>query len=118
MNPYLFDAAILAALAFAIYQLTMLGKATMTTQDAVDAIAATLGKVYIEVTSQADSLRAEIAAVQAQLDAANVPAEVVDLTALTAAAQKLDDIVADAPVEVPVENAPVEDAPADPPVDA
>jgi hypothetical protein len=40
---------------------------------------------------------AKIADVQAQLDAAGVPAEQVDLTALTAAAQALDDVVADEP---------------------
>jgi hypothetical protein len=34
--------------------------------------------------------------VKAQLEAASVPAETVDLTALTAAAQALDDIVPDA----------------------
>ena len=91
----MFDAAILATLAFVLYQLITLGKATMTTQESIDAVVATLDKVYNEVTSQADALRAEIADVQAQLEAANVPAEQVDLSALAAAAEKLDDIVPD-----------------------
>jgi F0F1-type ATP synthase membrane subunit b/b' len=63
----------------------------MSTQEAIDAIVTQLGKAKDEVV-------AKIADVQAQLDAANVPAEVVNLSALTAAAQALDDIVPDAPV--------------------
>jgi hypothetical protein len=68
------------------------GATTVTTQDAVNAITDTLkNKVLPEILTK-------ISDVQAQLDAANVPAEVVDLTDLTAAAQALDDIVPD---EVP-----------------
>jgi len=61
----------------------------MSTQESVDAIVVQLGKAK-------DELLAEIADVKAQLEAASVPAETVDLTALTAAAQALDDIVPDA----------------------
>lgn len=61
---------------------------TMSTQDAINAITAQLGK-------SKDEIVAKIADVQAQLDAASVPAEQVDLSALTAAAQALDDVVPD-----------------------
>ncbi len=64
---------------------------TMSTQEAIDAVVTKLGAVREEIV-------AKLAEVQAQLDAANVPAEVVDLSALTAAAQALDDIVPDSPV--------------------
>lgn len=75
----------------------------MSTQDTINAVVAQLGKAKGEIVTK-------IADVQAQLDAASIPAEVVDLTALTEAAQALDDVVADVPVvpsDVPV------DAPAD-----
>ena len=73
------------------------GATTVSTQDAVNAITDTLkNKVLPEILTK-------ISDVQAQLDAANVPAEVVDLTALTAAAQALDDIVPDAAPAEPVE---------------
>jgi hypothetical protein len=62
----------------------------MSTQESIDAVVAQLGKAKDEVV-------AKIADVQAQLDAAAVPAEVVNLDALNAAAQALDDIVPDAP---------------------
>lgn len=67
-------------------------------QDVVDAVVAQLGKAKGEIV-------ARIADVQSQLDAASVPAESVDLSALTAAAQSLDDIVPD----VPEVTAPAED---------
>jgi hypothetical protein len=81
----------------------------MSAQDSINAVVAQLGKAKAEIV-------AKIADVQAQLDAASVPAEQVDLSALTAAAQALDDVVADAPVEVPVE-VPVEEAPVEVPVE-
>lgn len=65
------------------------------TQDVVDAVVAQLDRARGEIV-------ARIAEVQAQLDAAGVPAESVDLSALSAAAQALDDIVPDVP-EVPAE---------------
>lgn len=53
-------------------------------QDAVDAVTAQLGKAK-------DEILAEVAALQAQVDAG----QPVDLTALKAAAQGLDDLNAD-----------------------
>ena len=73
----------------AAYTLKTIGRLHMSTQESIDAIVAQLGKAQAEVVSK-------IADVQAQLDAANVPAEVVNLDALNAAAQALDDIVPDA----------------------
>ena len=80
------------------------------------------GKAQVEITTR-------ISEVQAQLDAAQVPAESVDLSALVAAAQALDDIVPDVEVLVDepadvvadvvaevVVDVPV-DVPADEPVD-
>jgi len=70
-------------------QVAHLRKVTIvSTQDAVNAITAQLVKAQREIVSR-------IADVQAQLDAAGV-AEKVDLSSLTAAAQALDDVVADA----------------------
>jgi predicted Zn-dependent protease with MMP-like domain len=73
---------------------------TVSTQDAVNAVTEQLVKAQREIV-------ARIADVQAQLDAAGV-AEQIDLSSLTAAAQALDDVVAD--VEVVVE--PVDAEPA------
>lgn len=77
------------------------GEIVSEVQDAVDAVVAQLAKAKAEVVGK-------IADVEAQLAAASVPAEVVDLSGLKAAAQALDDVVADAPVEAPVEEAPVD----------
>jgi len=86
------QAATLAVCGFTLLVIAYLTLTTerlaMSTQESVDAIVVQLGKAKDEVVGK-------IADVQAQLDAANVPAEVVDLTALTAAAQALDDVVAD-----------------------
>jgi hypothetical protein len=71
------------------YLTATIGRLYMSTQESIDAIVAQLGKAK-------DELLTEIADVKAQLEAASVPAETVDLTALTAAAQALDDIVPDA----------------------
>ena len=68
-----------------------IGRLIVSTQESIDAVVAQLGKAKDEVV-------AKIADVQAQLAAAAVPAEVVNLDALTAAAQALDDVVPDAPV--------------------
>jgi hypothetical protein len=73
----------------AAYTLQTIGRLSMSTQESIDAVVAQLGKAKDEVV-------AKIADVQAQLDAANVPPEVVNLDALNAAAQALDDIVPDA----------------------
>ena len=73
----------------AAYTLKTIGRLHMSTQESIDALVVVLARAKDEVVSK-------IADVQAQLDAANVPAEVVNLDALTAAAQALDDIVPDA----------------------
>jgi hypothetical protein len=73
----------------ASYLTATIGRLYMSTQESIDGIVAQLGKAK-------DELLTEIADVKAQLEAASVPAETVDLTALTAAAQALDDIVPDA----------------------
>jgi hypothetical protein len=85
----------------------------MSQQDIIDIITAELGKVYNEVTAQADGLNAVIADLRAQI-AAGTPTAELNLSALEAAAQKLDDIVPD---EIPAP--PVDVTPADvvPPVD-
>lgn len=70
----------------------------MATQEAVNAIVAQVRKGTGEVV-------AKIAELQAQVDA-GAP---VDLSELAAAAQALDDIVADAPVVEVVEDEPVEE---------
>jgi len=69
-----------------VKQLTRLEKIMSQTQEKIDALAAQLGKVKAEILSQ-------VAALQAQIEAG----EAVDLTALTAAVQGLDDLNADAP---------------------
>lgn len=107
MNVYFFLAAILAALAFTIYQLSTLGKALMSTQEAVDKLTAQVVKIQGEVVAAKDVLLAQVVSLQDQLAAAGV-AEQVDLTGLTNAVQSLDDINPDeedepeVPVEQPV----------------
>jgi hypothetical protein len=66
-----------------------IGRLIVSTQESIDAVVAQLDKAKVEIV-------AEIASVQAQLDAAGA-AEQVDLSGLTAIAQSLDDIVPDAP---------------------
>lgn len=75
----------------------------LSAQETVDAIVAQLAQAKGEIVSRINDL-------QADLDAAGV-ADSVDLSALAAAAQALDDVVADAPVaeDVPVEEAPAEE---------
>jgi uncharacterized protein YPO0396 len=88
-----FIAAILTIQGFTLFTTSAIGRHLMTAQEDINAVVAQLGKAKDEIV-------AKIADVQAQLDAANVPAEQVDLTALNAAAQALDDIVPDpAPVD-------------------
>ena len=88
------QAATLAVCGFTLWVIAYLtltiGRLQMSTQDSIDAVVAQLGNAKDEVV-------AKIADVQAALDAANVPAEVVNLNALNAAAQALDDIVPDEP---------------------
>jgi len=91
--PNWLAAAILAIQGFTLFATSAIGRHLMSTQDTINAIVTQLGKAKDEIV-------AKIADVQAQLDAASVPAEQVDLSALTAAAQALDDIVPDpAPVD-------------------
>lgn len=119
MNPYFFDAAILAALAFVIYQQTQHERfLMMTTQEAVDKVVSVLEKARTEILAARDALNAKIVDLQGQVDAAGV-AEQVDLSDLTAVAQSLDDIVPDVPVETPDDVAAdtTVDVPADPPVE-
>lgn len=76
-------------------QVNHLERITMSaTQDAVNAVVVKLQHAREEIVQR-------LSEVQAQLDA-GVPAEEVDLSALTEAAQALDDIVPDVP-EVPAE---------------
>lgn len=71
---------------------------TMSVQDAVNAVTGQLRKAQAEIVAKIDD-------VQAQLDAAGV-AQDIDLSALTAAAQALDDIVPDA-APAPADDQPV-----------
>jgi DUF917 family protein len=100
--PYWFDAALFAALAFAILQLSTIGRSLMSTQAQVDAVVDQLVKARLEIVAAKDQLVAKIVDLQNQLDA-GVPAEQVDLSGLKAVAQTLDDIVPDAVVEEPAE---------------
>lgn len=92
MSHYFFLGAALAGIAFAIYQLTTIGRAVMSQQEQVDALTTQV----IKIGSEVQNVKVELAKVQAQLDAANIPAEVVDLSALTAAIQSVDDLNPDA----------------------
>lgn len=78
-------------------------------QDAVNAVAATVRKGTAEVLGRIGEL-------QSQIDA-GVPAEELDLSELTAAAQALDDIVPDAPAAAVPAEVPSE-VPSEVPVDA
>lgn len=110
---HFFDAAILAALAFTIFQLSYLGRNIMSTQQAVDQVTATLQKVLGEVTQAKDKLVAELTALKDQIDAAGV-GEQIDLSGLQSVTAALDDLnpdVVEVPAEVPaeVEGEPAED---------
>ena len=74
----------------AAYIIRTIERLTMSLQSSVDDLVIKLGHAREEIVNKIND-------VQAQLDAASVPAEQVDLSALTAAAQALDDIVPDAP---------------------
>lgn len=99
--PLWFDAAILAALSYSILQLVLIGRCLMATQSDVDALTAQVVKVALEVRTAHDVLVSELAEVKAQLAAAGV-ADKVDLTALAAAIQNVDDINPDAVAPEPV----------------
>ena len=119
MTFVIFDALIFLILAFVLFAVSTTGRHTMSVQESIDSVVAQLTKARAEIVQARDELLASIADVQEQLDSVEAP-EDVDLTALTAAAQSLDDIVPDAPEvpdEEPVEDVPVEDVPADDPAD-
>ena len=82
-----FQSATFAAIAALAYITSTLGRNIMSLQDTVDQITEELARAYGEI-------KAEIAKVQAQVDAAGA-GEQVDLTALQAAADALDGIVPD-----------------------
>lgn len=91
VNIYFFHAATLAALGFAIYQLSVIGRVIMGQQDSIDALTAQV----IKIGSEVQNVKVELAKVQAQVDA-NGLGETVDLSALTAAIQSVDDLNPDA----------------------
>lgn len=79
----------------------------MSNQDRINAVAAQLNKAKNEVVGAIDELKAQVAA-----------GETLDFTALDAAAQGLDDIVADPEPEVPAEpEAPAEEPAPEAPAD-
>lgn len=116
MNQHFWFAFTLAALSFAIYQLTTIGRFLMATQAEVDA----LTNQVVKIGSEVQNVKSELVKVQAQVDALGVP---VDLTGLTAAIQSVDDLNPDAqpagepvtdpkpPVEEPVVDVPVTEEP-------
>lgn len=110
---YFFHSATLAALSFAIYQLTQIRKDIMSTQEVVDLLTAQVVKVNQEVVAAKDILVAKIVDLQAQLDDVGV-GEQVDLSGLQDAVQALDDINPDV-IEAPTEDAPVEEPAEDTP---
>jgi hypothetical protein len=94
MNHYWFSAAILATQSFVIYQLSTLGGTMSDQQQSIDALTTQVDHVYTEVTAAAVALNARLDDLQAQIDA-GVPAADLDLTALAAGIQKLDDLTPD-----------------------
>lgn len=100
--PYWFDAALFCAMAFAILQLTTLGRNLMATQADIDNLTAQVGKIHAEVNRAKDQLVAELTSVHAQLAAAGA-ADKVDISGLQTAIQTLDDINPDVPAELPEE---------------
>lgn len=96
MNSAVFDALILLVLAFVLFAVSTIGRHLMSTQATIDAVVAQLSKARGEIVAARDELLARIADIQDQLDNAGA-ADEVDLSALTAVAQILDDIVPDAP---------------------
>lgn len=102
--PFWFDAALFAAMAYAITQLAMIGRQLMATQQDVDTLTAQVVKIGDEVKTAHAVLVAELADVKAQLAAAGT-ADKVDLSGLAAAIQNVDDINPDPVAEEPVEDA-------------
>lgn len=100
-----FDAALFAAVAFTIVQLSLIGKTVMATQADIDKLTAQVVKVRGEI----QNVKTELAGVKEQLANAGV-AEEIDLSGLEAAIQAADDENPDPVVEPVVEEAVVEEA--------
>ena len=81
---YGFFAAILTTQAFTLFTQTIHGRTLMALQDTIDAITAELVTVRERITTELDGLHQQIAA--------GVPAEQLDLSALQAAADALENI--------------------------
>lgn len=99
---HLITAAVLLTQAFTLFAISAQGRQLMSQQAELDNLTALVKKGTAEVVGLVAALRDEIAA--------GVPAEQLDLTGLSAAAQALDDIVPDVPevadelpADVPVE---------------
>ena len=95
-------AALLLIQAFTLFAVSAQGRRIMSQQAELDTLTAVVKKGTAEVVALVAALRDQIAA--------GVPAEQLDLSGLSAAAQALDDIVPDVP-EV------ADDVPADVPVE-
>jgi hypothetical protein len=103
--PFWFDAAVFAALSFAILQLSKLGRCVMATQADVDKLVTQVIKVRGEI----QNIKSELGSVKEQLANAGV-AEKIDLSGLEAAIQAADDENVD-PVVEPADPEPVVDEP-------
>lgn len=106
-NAILLAASAVAGFAlFGYWKLSVsLERYYMSTQAAIDAVVAQLAKAKDEIVGK---LEEATAGVEAQLVDAGV-ADVVDLSALTAIAQQLDDLVPDVAVDEAVEEGEVEE---------
>ena len=83
-----------AKLDWIITLLNNIGLQLMATQTDIDALTAQVNKIDVEVKAASATLSAEIAKLQAIIDAGN---PVLDLSALQAAVQVLDDLTPDVP---------------------
>lgn len=99
MNPWVLVSLFVAgsAASLSLYTYFLNERINMSTQAQLDALVSQLNKAHKEIC---DRLTAAQEDLQAQLTAAGVPAETVDLSALAAIAQQLDDIVPDSPASV------------------
>jgi len=88
-------AGLFALAGFQLLVLSEISRSVMSVQEVVDGLVVQVGKVKTELMNR-------LAELQLQVDSAGV-AEQVDLSALSAAIQSLDDIVPDQVDEVPAE---------------
>jgi len=88
-------AGLFALAGFQLLVLSEISRSLMSVQEVVDGLVVQVGKVKTELMNR-------LAELQLQVDSAGV-AEQVDLSALSAAIQSLDDIVPDQVDEVPAE---------------